>query len=190
MQVGVGVKLARDEVLDLPGGGCVDICEAVDLGVDGIAIRVGARRWCLADVEGKSKHELVIVAELQQEGRRAGVCRQVRILQTRQSASQFRGEDEGRPSREHGTAKPASGAGRTCINSTGELSPAGRDADTLVAGNALGEMMMDVRFRVLLMTSDAIDTTAEERRVSAERIGQDRRQQGQRRDSHRFWSLR
>lgn len=76
------------------------------------------------------------------------------------------------------------------MNSTGALSPAGRDADTLVAGNALGEMMMDVRFRVLLMTSDAIDTAGEERRVSAERRGQGRRQQGQRRDSHRFWSLR
>lgn len=50
--------------------------------------------------------------------------------------------------------------------------------------------MMDVRFRVLLMTSDAIDTTAEGWQVSAERIGQERRHQGQRQDSHRFWSLR
>lgn len=76
------------------------------------------------------------------------------------------------------------------MNSTGALSPAGRDADTLVAGKALGEMMIDVRFRVLLMTSDAIDTAGEERRVSAKRRGRDRRQPEPRRDSHRFWSLR
>jgi hypothetical protein len=76
------------------------------------------------------------------------------------------------------------------MNSTGVLSPAGRDADTFVAGNALGEMMMDVRFRVLLITSDAMDTTRGERWVSAQRGIGNRREQGQKGDSHRFWSLR
>lgn len=52
----------------------------------------------------------------------------------------------------------AIGAARTWINSTGVWSPAVREANTLVAGNALGEMLIDLRFRALLMTSDAMDT--------------------------------
>lgn len=44
------------------------------------------------------------------------------------------------------------------MNSIGVLSPDGRVATTLVAGNPLGEIWIEVRFRVLLMTSDAIDT--------------------------------
>lgn len=47
---------------------------------------------------------------------------------------------------------------RTWMKSTGALSPKGRDADTLVAGNALGTMLREVRFRGLLMTQEAMDT--------------------------------
>ena len=44
--------------------------------------------------------------------------------------------------------------GRTCTNSSGLLSPDGRDADTLLAGNALGTMLMELRFFGLEIRSD------------------------------------
>lgn len=40
----------------------------------------------------------------------------------------------------------------------GALSPEGRDADILVGGNALGTMLIDVRFCGLVMTREEIDT--------------------------------
>ena len=47
---------------------------------------------------------------------------------------------------------------RTWMNSMGALSPSGRDVYTLLAGNAFGTMLIDVRFRGLVMTSDEMDT--------------------------------
>lgn len=46
------------------------------------------------------------------------------------------------------------------MNSSGVLSPKLRDADTLVAGNALGTMLIEARFRGEAMTREAIDTMA------------------------------
>lgn len=82
------------------------------------------------------------------------------------------------------------------MNSIGALSPAVRDATTLVAGNALGEILIDVRVRVLLMTSDAIDTKEQscQRQVLAyqwQREGAARRARSKAGDNpQRFWSLR
>lgn len=38
------------------------------------------------------------------------------------------------------------------------MSPGGRDADTLAAGNAFGTIFTEVRFRGLDMTSEEMDT--------------------------------
>lgn len=47
---------------------------------------------------------------------------------------------------------------RTCTNSIGVFSPMERDTDARVAGNALGTMLIEVRFRGLEMTSEEMDT--------------------------------
>lgn len=47
---------------------------------------------------------------------------------------------------------------QTCMNSMGLLSPPVRDADTLVAGYALGTMWMEEERRGFEMTRDDIDT--------------------------------
>jgi hypothetical protein len=46
----------------------------------------------------------------------------------------------------------------TCINSTGPRSPDVRVAVTLVAGNALGTMVIALRFRGFEMTREEMDT--------------------------------
>lgn len=40
----------------------------------------------------------------------------------------------------------------------GDASPAGRDTANLLAGNALGTMFTELRFRGFVMTSEDIDT--------------------------------
>lgn len=47
---------------------------------------------------------------------------------------------------------------RTWTNSIGVFSPRERDTDARVAGNALGTMLIEVRFRGLEMTSEEMDT--------------------------------
>lgn len=61
------------------------------------------------------------------------------------------------------------------------LSPGGRDAATLVAGKPLGDRWIDVRWRVLLMTSDAMDTGRSTGSASHSRRGQ-RHETGRGRD--------
>ncbi len=162
MQVRIGMELARDQVLDLAGRRGVDVGEAVDGGVGSGAICVGGgggggRRRCLRrlpDDEGEGEGKLVVVDQLKDEGRGSQEARRLGVLAGRARSARGRVR-EGRG--EQGTR---GGDARTWTNSTG-LSPAGRDADTLVAGYALGTMLTDGRLAGLLMTRLEMDTVAD-----------------------------
>lgn len=66
------MKLPRDESLDFAQRRGMNVCKAVDLGVNRRAVRAGAQWRSLADMECECEHELVIVAQLENEIRRAG----------------------------------------------------------------------------------------------------------------------
>lgn len=72
MQVWVRVKLPSDEGLDFAQRGSVNVCKTVDLGVNRRVVWAGAQRGGLADVERECEHELVIVAQFEDEVRRTG----------------------------------------------------------------------------------------------------------------------
>lgn len=61
------MKLPRDKSLDFAQCGGVNVGEAVDLGVHRGAVRAGAQGGGLANVECECEHELVIIAQLENE---------------------------------------------------------------------------------------------------------------------------
>lgn len=67
VEVWIGVEFPGDKRLDLAQCGGMDVCEATDLGIDGRAVRTGAQGGCLAYVEFEGEHELVIVAQFENE---------------------------------------------------------------------------------------------------------------------------
>lgn len=66
------MEFPRDKSLDFAQSRSMNVCEAIDLGVNRWAIRAGAQGRSLANMECKCEHELVIVVQLENEVRRAG----------------------------------------------------------------------------------------------------------------------
>lgn len=66
------MELPRHESLDFAQCRGVNVCEAVDLGINSGAIGAGAKGRSLANMECECEHELVIVAQLENKIRRAG----------------------------------------------------------------------------------------------------------------------
>lgn len=82
------MEFPRDESFDFAQSRGMDVCEAIDLSVNRGAVRAGAQGRSLANMECECEHELVIVAQLENEIRRARY--RLGILQIA-SRSQFLG---------------------------------------------------------------------------------------------------
>jgi hypothetical protein len=67
VEVGVGVKLPGDQVLDLSACRGIHISQTVDLAICGGAVRL---LRVLADNKGEGEDKLIVVAEFEQEIRR------------------------------------------------------------------------------------------------------------------------
>lgn len=161
VQIGVGMEFAGDKVLYFARRRGVDICEAGDLGLDGWVylgntIRgLGDARLGLADDKGERKDELLVATQFKDKVGRAARDGGLEILQEPMSAVGLRC-DSGHNARV-----------RTCTNSIGVLSPAGREATILEAGNALGAMLTVFRVRGFVTTIEDMDTA---RRQNGQRM--------------------
>lgn len=88
VQVGVGVELPSDEVLDFPWSGCTNVGKSGDLIVcrRGLVVSRAGRLACglrlrLAHHEGEGEYQLVVVVEFKEErGRAVGAVGRIRVL--------------------------------------------------------------------------------------------------------------
>lgn len=157
------MEFAGHQVLDFAGCRRKDKGQTIDLGIccsDGLDTtgRILDNALRSPDNKGECEDELVIAAKLQQERRTSTVAGLFGILPQQSSLGSLLLLVPCDHKRE----------GRTRTNSTGAESPDDRDADTLVAGNALGTMLIAVRRFGLAMTAEEMDTARESQYLGVE----------------------
>jgi hypothetical protein len=138
------VEFAGNKIFDFTDVRRIHKRETVDLSIARRVCFGAVRRRGFANDKGEGEDQLAVVGKLQQKCGAPSTAGYLRVLI---SQCQQQEQKNGRAAWK-----------RTWTNSTGELSPSDRDADTLVAGNAFGTMLIDVRFRGLDMTTEEIDT--------------------------------